>query len=122
MATTFSSTSFLLQNGQMRIIENSNMRRIELDIVDDNTSREVCRGSNCSLFYDNKSNDYLTMGNCKKEKLCTKINFIKDSIFISKGIQSSTCINKFFKAFKKLEIVIRIVFHRVFLVLEDFLL
>lgn len=92
MASNFNSTMFMLQkwsNEDNRKFDT--VRTIELDIVNDNTSREVCRGADCSLFYDNENNDYLTMGNCKKENLCTKINFIKDSIFISKGIQSSTC-------------------------------
>ena len=42
MATTFNSTSFLLQkwsNDDNK--ELSNMRRIELDIVEDNSAREV---------------------------------------------------------------------------------
>ena len=91
MAITFSSTSFLLQkwsnNADKKL---SNMRRIELDIVEDKSTREVCRGSNCSLFYDNKSNEYMTMGNCKKNILCTQTKMIKDSLFLTTGVHSIT--------------------------------
>lgn len=91
MATTFSSTSFLLQKWSNEDESKlQNLRRIELDIVEDTSIREVCRGAKCSLFYDNNISDYVTMGECKKDILCTQTKIIKDSLFVTKGSHSIT--------------------------------
>lgn len=71
------------------------LRRIELDIVEDPSVREVCQGKQCSLFYDEDASEYLTAGNCERDSFCTETRIIKDGLFLKKGTISSTnqCVN-----------------------------
>ena len=71
------------------------MRQIELDIVEDPSTREVCQGTSCSLYYDTSSTDYVTSGNCSRNSLCTETRIMKDSLYVRQGVISNTnkCVN-----------------------------
>ena len=92
----FSSTSFFLSKwAQEDKINNSGKSRIELDIVEDPSTREVCNGDNCSLFYDSVNDEYITTGKCTRNTFCTETRIMKDGFFVETGLISQTinCVN-----------------------------
>lgn len=94
-SSQFYSTSFFLS--QWAQDDNLDKKRslIELDIVEDPNTREVCSGSSCSLFFDSKSGDYVSTGKCNRGTLCTETRILKDGLFIQEGQISTTsqCVN-----------------------------
>jgi len=96
MSTSFNSTSFFLSKwAEDKPEKKPRLRRIELDIVEDPSVREVCQGGNCSLFYDSDEQDYITAGACQRQSFCTETRILKDGLFVKTGNVSSTnkCVN-----------------------------
>jgi hypothetical protein len=96
MSSQFSTSFFLSQWAQEEDkVPAAARRRIELDVVEDPHSREVCVGHNCSLYYNSDSEDYITMGKCARASLCTESRIIKDRLYIKDGNISRTvdCLN-----------------------------
>lgn len=96
MTSTFNSTVFFLSKlGQEETKKRPGMRQIELDIVEDPHTRQVCQGASCNLYYNDHSTGYLTTGNCQRSSLCTETRILKDSLFLEQGNISNTtsCVN-----------------------------
>jgi hypothetical protein len=62
----------------------------ELDVVESTTSRQVCEGSQCSLFFDQIDETYQPLGACDRGTLCTEARILKDLYYVRTGSISAT--------------------------------
>ena len=93
MMASFRSTSFYLSqwaNKEDEPPESVRMKPLLLDIVESTDTREVCKGQMCALYYNMKSKEYESFGNCIRKTLCTETRIIRDAYFIKTGSVAET--------------------------------
>jgi len=89
----FQSTSFYLAQwaNKSAPVPNPNKRDpVLIDIVENHTSRRICVGNTCGLYYESKDKMYQTVGDCKRNTLCTEMRIIKDKLYLKSGSESNT--------------------------------
>ncbi|MCE7735303.1 MAG: hypothetical protein GPJ54_10525 [Candidatus Heimdallarchaeota archaeon] len=91
--STFRSTSFYLAqwaNKTEKAPEAVRKSPLLLDIVQSTDTREVCKGEQCALYHNSKTNSYENFGGCVRKSLCTETRIIKDAYFLKTGSVSAT--------------------------------
>lgn len=94
----FQSTAFYLAqwaNKEQEKPEIVAKSPVLLDIVENEDTRQVCKGDNCALYYNRESKDYENIGSCKRNTLCTETRILRDAYYIKTGSNSTAlnCIN-----------------------------
>ncbi|MHA2253197.1 MAG: hypothetical protein ACXAD7_22740 [Candidatus Kariarchaeaceae archaeon] len=92
-STQFRSSSFYLSqwaSEEQSVQTPSRPDPIALDIVESQTTRQVCEGTNCSLYFDQAVDIYQTIGCCQRSTLCTEARILKDKLYVKKGSVSNT--------------------------------
>lgn len=91
--SNFQSTSFYLNqwsNKSLAKIEINRRDPILLDIVESTSTREVCKGDGCGLFYESDDQSYQTVGDCVRTTLCTETRILRDKVYVKTGSNSNT--------------------------------
>ena len=93
LMSTFRSTSFYLAqwaNKTEKAPEAVIKSPLFLDIVESVDTREVCKGDQCALYYNEKSQSYENFGDCVRKSLCTETRIVRDIYFLKTGSISAT--------------------------------
>ncbi len=90
--TQFHSTAFYLDQwaGENKTIESTRPNPVIEDIKANENNRRVCKGSECSLYFNKIVGNYHSLGCCERNNLCTEARILKDKLFIKEGLISNT--------------------------------